>query len=74
VSVLTVRTVADVDHYMAQLRASALRVRDWVATQSGDPLDLLRRMKFDPVGHHPIEGRPLNFVEQSIRLGPLRLP
>jgi hypothetical protein len=63
-SVLTVRTIADVEHHMAKLRASALRVRDWVAMQSGDPLDLLRNMKFDPVGFHPIEDRPLNFVEQ----------
>jgi hypothetical protein len=62
--VLTVQTVADVDRHMAQVRASALRVRDWVATQSGDPLDLLRRMKFDAVGYHPIEDRPLNFIEQ----------
>ena len=44
--------------------ASARRVRDWVATQSDDPLDLLRRMKFDPVGYHPIEDRSLNFIEQ----------
>ena len=52
------------DRYMDQLRASARRVRDWVATQSDDPLDLLRRMKFDPVGYHPIEDRSLNFIEQ----------
>ena len=43
---LTIQNVADVDRYMAQLRASALRVKDWVAAQSGDPLDLLRRVKF----------------------------
>jgi hypothetical protein len=61
---LTVQTVADVDRHMDQLRASARRVRDWVAAQSGDPLDLLRRMKFDPVGYHPIEDRSLSFIEQ----------
>ena len=61
---LTVQTVADVDRHMGQLRASARRVRDWVAAQSGEPLDLLRRMKFDPVGYHPIEDRSLNFIEQ----------
>jgi hypothetical protein len=36
--------------------------------------DLLRRMKFDPVGYHPIEGQPLNFVEQINQTCPLRLP
>jgi hypothetical protein len=61
---LAVQNIADIDRYMAKLRASALRARDWVASRSGDPLDLLRRMKFDPVGYHPIEDRALNFVEQ----------
>lgn len=32
--------------------------------QRGDPLDMLKRMKFDPVGFHPVEDRPLNMVEQ----------
>ncbi|UXN72875.1 hypothetical protein N8D56_17355 [Devosia sp. A8/3-2] len=29
-----------------------------------DPLDMLKRMKFEPVGFHPTEDRPLNVVEQ----------
>jgi len=61
---LKVRTVADVDRYMDQLRASARRTQEWIAEQSGDPLDLLLRLKFEPVGGHPIEDRPLNFIEQ----------
>jgi hypothetical protein len=61
---LKVQTVADVDRYMDQVRASARRAQTWVASQSGDPLDLLRRMKFEPVGCHPIEDRVLNIVEQ----------
>jgi hypothetical protein len=61
---MKVQTVADVDRYMDQLRASARRAQDWVASQSGDPLDFLRRMKFDAVGCHPIEDRPINIVEQ----------
>jgi hypothetical protein len=61
---LMIQTIADVDRHMDQLRASALRVTDWVAAQSSDPLDLLRRMKFEAIGHHPVEDRPLNFIEQ----------
>jgi hypothetical protein len=61
---LTVKTAADIDRYMDQLRVSARRVRDWIAGQSGDPLDFLRHMKFDPIGFHPIEHRSLNFIEQ----------
>ncbi len=59
-----VRSVEDADHLMALIQGSAARVHDWVAAQTGDPLDMLRRMKFDPVGFHPVEGRPLNLVEQ----------
>jgi hypothetical protein len=61
---LKVQTVADVDHYMDQLRASARRTQEWITAQSGDPLDLLLRLKFDAVGGHLIEDRPLNFIEQ----------
>jgi hypothetical protein len=61
---LTVQTVADVDRTMDQLRGSARRAQEWIRSQSGDPLDLLRRMKFETVGFHPIEDRPLNFMEQ----------
>jgi len=61
---LTVRSVADADALMDKIRASAVSVRNWIAEQSGDPLDMLRRIKFEPVGFHPIEGYALNIVEQ----------
>ncbi len=35
-----------------------------MAKQSGDPFEMLRRMKFESVGFHPIEGHALNIVEQ----------
>ena len=62
--ILIVRTVEDADCLMARIRASAARIHDWIAAQTGDPLDMLRRMKFETVGFHPIEGHPLNLVEQ----------
>ena len=61
---LTIRTVADADRLMELIRTAAGRIKNWIATQSGDPLDMLRRMKFEPVGLHPIEGHALNLVEQ----------
>ena len=61
---LTVGSVADADALMDKIRTTALSVRSWIAGQSGDPLDMLRRMKFAPVGFHPIEGYALNIVEQ----------
>lgn len=59
-----VRSVDDVDRLLGQVRASAQRVHDWIAAQTGDPLDMLKRMKFEPVGFHPTEDRQLNVVEQ----------
>lgn len=61
---LTIRSQDDAAQLMEAVRASALRVRDWMASQTGDPLETLRKMKFEPVGFHPVEDRALNFVEQ----------
>jgi hypothetical protein len=61
---LEVSTTEDVDRYMALIRASAACAHDWIAGFSGDPLELLRELKYSPVGRHPIEDRPLNLVEQ----------
>jgi hypothetical protein len=50
---------------MDKIRTAASSVRSWIADQDGDdPLDILRRMKFEPVGFHPIHGHVLNIVEQ----------
>jgi hypothetical protein len=61
---LTVRTNEDLDRYMEKVRESARRVREQIAAQTGDPLDSLRRMKFEQIGFDPIEHHPLNLVEQ----------
>lgn len=61
---LYVGTADDADRLIATISSSAKRARDWIAEQSGDPLDMLKRMKFDAIGFHPVEERALNFVEQ----------
>jgi hypothetical protein len=61
---LEVTSEADVGRYLDQVRAQAARAQAWLRGHQGDPLDLLRQMKFHPVGYHPIEDRPLNLVEQ----------
>ena len=61
---LTVRTLEEADKLMAQVRESAARAHEWIKSQA-DPLEMLRAMKFQPVGRHPIEtDRRLNFIEQ----------
>ena len=61
---MIIRSIEDADLHMSAIRGSAARVHDWITAQDGDPLVMLRRMKFEPVGFHPIEGHALNMVEQ----------
>ncbi|HSZ77193.1 MAG TPA: hypothetical protein VK775_07320 [Chthoniobacterales bacterium] len=61
---MLVHTIEDVDRYVAQIRKSAISAQDWIRAQTCGPFDLLRRMKFDPVGFDPIEGHALNIIEQ----------
>ena len=49
---------------MAAVRISAARAHDWMSAQTSDPLDILRRIKFEPIGFHSIEDGLLNFIEQ----------
>lgn len=48
----------------AQVAASAARLQGWIAGFSGDGLELLRALKFDQVGLHPLDGHALNAIEQ----------
>lgn len=61
---ITIRTVGEANDLMALVLASATRTQRWISEHTGDPLDLLRQMKFAAVGYHPIDGRPLNLIEQ----------
>lgn len=53
-----------VDDLITQINASAAQLRDWITSFHGDPLALLRALKFEPVGRHPIGKHALNAVEQ----------
>jgi hypothetical protein len=61
---ILIRSSADVDHWMGLLRASAHAAQQAIVAHTGDPLELLRKMKFDLFGRHPVEDRALNLVEQ----------
>jgi hypothetical protein len=61
---MEIYNLADADRFMQLVRGSAARAYDWVAKHSGDPFDMLRSMKFETVGFHPVQGHPLNFIEQ----------
>jgi hypothetical protein len=61
---MLVRTTEDIDRYLELISEATAKVRAWFAAHTGDPLDMLRQMKFETVGFHPIEGHALNLVEQ----------
>ena len=61
---MRVCNTGDIDRYMDQVRDAAAKIQKWMAAQDGDALGLLRRMKFETGGFHPILGHPLNVIEQ----------
>lgn len=61
---ILIHDAAHVDELAAQVMESARRLQAWIASFGGDGLDLLRALKFDQVGFHPLEARALNAIEQ----------
>jgi hypothetical protein len=61
---MRVGNIGDIDRYMDQVRDAAAKTQKWMAAPNGDSLHLLRRMKFEAGGVHPIFGHPLNVIEQ----------
>jgi hypothetical protein len=61
---LFIQTPADADRYLDMIQSAAVQAAEHLATFDGRPLDLLREMKFAPTGVHPVEARPVNFIEQ----------
>jgi hypothetical protein len=59
-----VHTVADADAMRVRIAANAVLTADWFAAHKRNPMELLRAMRFDLIGHDPLTGAPLNVVEQ----------
>ena len=62
--VLLVRDAAEADGLAGQVRASATKLQTWIASFGGDGIGLLRALKFDQIGFHPLDGHALNTIEQ----------
>lgn len=62
--VLMIRNAAEADEMAGQVRASAAKLQAWIASFGGDGIGLLRALKFDQVGFHPLDGHALNAIEQ----------
>jgi hypothetical protein len=60
----TILSFAQAEDMHAQIAESAANTAKWLVEQKNDPMSLLRAIRFDPVGHDPLTGEPLNIVEQ----------
>jgi len=62
--VLLVRSAAEADELARRVRASATMLQTWIASFGGDGIGLMRALKFDQVGFHPVDGHALSAIEQ----------
>jgi len=61
---LTVRSPDDVERHLRTVEAAATRTQLWIQAHEGDAMGLLRSLKFEAVGCHPISDHALNVIEQ----------
>ena len=61
---ILIQSLAEVERHIAEVRGAAKTTVEWLIKQQMEPLALLRRIKFEAVGQHPIGGHRLNFTEQ----------
>jgi hypothetical protein len=59
-----IRSISDAEAMHARLLDSAARTAGWLRAFSGDPMALLKALRFETVGHDPLTGEALNVVEQ----------
>ena len=59
-----VRSTADAEAMRAQILTGAALTAGWLRSFAGEPIELLRALRFEPVGHDPLTNEPLNVVEQ----------
>lgn len=61
---LRVTNEQDINQHVQAIEAAAAKTQAWLAGHSGTPMHLLRAMKFEAVGFHPIADHALNVIEQ----------
>lgn len=62
-TILTINTLSDLERHRTAIENTTMKAIAAVAA-ADTPVEALRRIKFDQIGFHPIEERPLNLIEQ----------
>lgn len=61
---ILIESLADVDQHMRTVYDASEKTKDWLNRHAGSGIELIRALKFEPVGCHPIGGHDLNAIEQ----------
>jgi hypothetical protein len=61
---IRVHTLEDIDRRLKAVHTAAAKTQAWFRAHSGDGMELLRAMKFETIGFHPVGAHALNVVEQ----------
>lgn len=61
---MLVRTPEEIAHHLGRIKAAAEALADSLRLEDRSPLELVRALKFAPIGRHPVDGHALNAVEQ----------
>lgn len=61
---LLIQSPLEAQKHLDDIEVAAGAAYNALRTADRGPLDWLYRLKFDPVGQHPMNGHPLNVVEQ----------
>ncbi|NBC14273.1 MAG: hypothetical protein GVY09_13220 [Gammaproteobacteria bacterium] len=62
--IFEVHSVTEIEARIAEVGRNARTAREAMKALPEDPVEALMRMKFEPIGSHPLEARALNLVEQ----------
>ena len=62
--IISIASIAEADHWLAVIHGAAEHVLSSIRAHSGDGMELLKALKFNPVGKHPIGLHELNAIEQ----------
>lgn len=63
-SIITLKSQADIHEALKRIEDSAARAQEAIAALPSSPLQALEAIKFQPIGSHPLDDRPLNLIEQ----------
>jgi len=63
-AVINVTSVEQLEEQFAKIAEAAKKAHEWISAQSDEPMQFLRRVKFEKRGYHPVDHHKINLIEQ----------